>query len=115
MSSRTSWAVSTVSFCPSLMTTPLGEASILSLSSVFLERVSCTMPMTVLQMTTPIKVRLSHFWTSITATARMQKIRLKYVNTLSLTICFMVLPGGSTGVFSHPASVLSLTCCALRP
>ena len=77
MSSRTSCAVSTVTRLPSRTATALGEARMLSLSSVFFERSSCTMPMAVLTMMTPMNVRFSHCCTAITHSASRKNSILK--------------------------------------
>ena len=54
-----------------------GDARMLSLSSVFFERSSCTMPMAVLTMMTTMNVRFSHCCTAITHSASRKNSMLK--------------------------------------
>ncbi len=45
----------------------------------------------------------------------MTKIKLKYVNTFSLTICFVVLLALFTLAFTMPARMRAETCSEVRP
>ena len=115
MSSRTSAAASVWTICPSRTARHFGADMIRRLSTFFLTRRSCTMPMNMLQKTGPRNVRFSHCRTAMTQPASRKKRKLKYVQTFLTMICCTVAPGGSTGRLSQPPARRSSTCSPVSP
>ena len=85
-SSRTSLSVGSVPTWPSRTTVARGALRRVSLSMVRLERISWTMPMSVLATAMTRKSISRKSPTKSRQTARTTKIRLKKVKTLSRTI-----------------------------
>ena len=77
MSSRTISLVGIFRCLPSRMTAPCGSVSSVSLSSVRFERSSCTMPMAMLAMTTPMNMTFCQEPTASTQAASRKKSILK--------------------------------------
>ena len=115
ISSRTSWAASSSTVCPSRTARHFGAAMIFSPSTFFFTRRSCTMPMNILQNTGPRNVKFSHCRTAITQPASRKNRKLKYVKTFFAMISRTDAPGDSTGALPQPPSSRSCACAALKP